>query len=297
MMAFSPHPAAQHQLHDPVKLIPKQPLRRVQIARRQVLNHEKELEIMRVLEPAPGCSSSTAYAIGSALSGHSKPGVALLLSTPVIRTSSTPAGAPSSQAYVVNGERDSVIIKVVPKPPKISRRAVLDNPYSEVAAHQLLTSNSNCPTRQQTSQHVIPLLDAGQDTKHVFLILPYSSHGDMFTFMEARGGKGLPEPEALDYLSQMTLGLLAMKEQNLAHHDVSLENTLIVSQLGLKMHLQIIDLGMTVQVPQLKAEDNRIFLTPQRCCGKPGYVVSDLTTNALPLQSSSCPAGYSKRHI
>jgi len=86
----------------------------------------------------------------------------------------------------------------------------------EVAAMQLLMQqNVSITTKEdqhdkEASQYVIPLLDVCQDSKYVFIVLPYYSNGDLFNYMETREGKGLPEEEARSYLHQMTLGLHAL---------------------------------------------------------------------------------------
>ena len=91
----------------------------------------------------------------------------------------------------------------------------------------------------------------------------------------------------------MVAGLLFMKQQGLAHHDVSLENVGMTS----KTSVQIIDLGMAINVPgvgyyspltntikttnatsssESSSHRTSVYLTPQRSSGKHAYVAPEV---------------------
>ena len=78
----------------------------------------------------------------------------------------------------------------------------------------------------------------------------------------------------------MVAGLLFMKQQGLAHHDVSLENIGMTS----KTSVQIIDLGMAINVPGVGYYSPRessthrasVYLAPQRSSGKQAYVAPEV---------------------
>ena len=275
-MTLSPHPAEKHYLHEPIKLTPQPSPRQIQRAFRHLRTQDGTIKTVRVLEPiGQETTSNIIYVITNTLSGHHKPGVTLYLATPVIYED---AAANTSSKCLVTCGLEPVVIKCVPHPPKLSPKACLDNPFSEVAAMQLLTPKNhqklghNC---DGPSRHVIPLLDSMQDFKHVYLVLPYISGGDLFHVTEETGqGKGIPEEEAISYLRQMAEGLLFMKQKaRLAHHDVSLENAMKTSDKDDLVVL--IDFGMCVRVPKVKGEAT-VYIAPQQCCGKPGYIAPEV---------------------
>jgi len=86
----------------------------------------------------------------------------------------------------------------------------------------------------------------------------------------------------MTYGCQMVTGLYFMKQQGLAHHDVSLENVAFATKTTVK----IIDLGMVIHVPVYKEYRHHhsssrllpplLYLTPQPPSGKPGYVAPEV---------------------
>ena len=167
--------------------------------------------------------------------------------------------------------------------------------------------------------NVITLLDVLEDQSHFYLVLPYLRNGDLFDYMKGYGKGGIPVSEALSFFSQvrrvktcqdirhtcttittlilllllplqMVAGLLFMKQQGLAHHDVSLENVGMTS----KTSVQIIDLGMSINVPGVSPLTNTtktinainssessthrtpVYLAPQRSSGKHAYVAPEV---------------------
>jgi len=137
-----------------------------------------------------------------------------------------------------------VVIKAVRIPSRICRA---NDPFAEIAAFQLL--DEAYQRRQQRCHHIVPLLDSFQDNHHVYMVFPHLSGGDLFARVKSMGVRGLPEPEAANYVRQMCEALLFMKESaGLAHNDISLENICATDKN--RHHVQLIDLGMSVYVPE-----------------------------------------------
>ena len=94
--------------------------------------------------------------------------------------------------------------------------------------NRMVKDGGDIPTTRRTPW--IPLLDCMQDTRYVYLVLPYLAGGDLFDKVQAAGEGGLPQGQARTYLRHVAQGLLYMKRTaRLAHHDVSLEVRACVS--------------------------------------------------------------------
>ena len=174
-----------------------------------------------------------------------------------------------------------VVIKAVSHPEKLPRVSV-DSPITEVAALQLL--------QQRHGKHhpnVSHLLDCFQDQDCVYLVLPFLSGGDLYSFMEARDGEGVPEDQVARYLHQIASGLLYMKQAGIAHHDLSLENLMFTDSKC--KTVKIIDLGMCINVPTAGwpadgysspcggwQPQSPVLVTQHGCYGKPGYVAPEV---------------------
>lgn len=114
--------------------------------------------------------------------------------------------------------------------------------------------------RASNVEGVIPLLDCMQDRDHLYLVMPYRRHGDLFSLVQK---SPLPEPMARHYLYQMVEILLRLKQRyQMAHHDVSLENFMLMGD-----SLQLIDFGICVWEGRAQ---------PSLYCGKPCYVAPEL---------------------
>jgi len=157
-------------------------------------------------------------------------------------------------------------VKVVPRSAMTSGG---DSPLHEIAALQLLQNHQH--DHSDEVSHVIHLVDCLEDEEFYYMMLPYLSGGDLFVRVNQTNGAGLPPHEAARYFRQMVKGLLEMKQQGLAHHDISLENACLDSH----DYVKIIDLGMALRVPPPANNDGSpVILEPRQCCGKRGYVVS-----------------------
>jgi len=180
-----------------------------------------------------------------------------------------------------------VVIKAVTHDPqqnllKFSPFSSIDSPLREIAALQHLKKYHGSYYHPNVSK----LLDCFQDQQNVYLVLPYLSGGDLYSFMEAKDGKGAPEATVASYLHQIASGLLFMKQAGLAHGDVSLENIMFCNEQ--RDTLKVIDLGMSISVPKMANYDKQatcmanhhdhqkrpssppLLVARRGCFGKPG---------------------------
>ena len=266
------------EVFEPLPLAPLQPIRKIHRVRRRCgssLNQQGQhdgAQIRRLLEPVPSHDRNThgpAYAIERVLAEHPKTGVSILLASPVQPLHCHYSGTSSS----------TVVIKAVPRPDK-TRKAFVDDPYQEIAALQLLQhQHKHHHFGGSYSNHVIQLLDCMQDEEFLYLVLPYLAGGDLFEWVEASDGKGLPEPEVCRIFQQMISGLLSMKQTSgLAHHDVSLENAVFTDEQ--RDEIKMIDLGMCIRAPskmgRLAGSCEPVVLTSQISRGKPSYIAPEV---------------------
>jgi len=222
-----------------------------------------------------------AYLFEKVLMEQPKKGVTLFLATP-LRPDTT--DDQQDNLLIPSGER--VVIKVVPHPSHDHPSAatttsssssspimMVDDPLAEIGALQLLQQQPHHP-------NTIHLLDSFQDQDFLYMVLPYLSGGDLFQLVEEMGERRLPEATVASYITQMASGLLMMKQNGLAHHDVSLENVSKTSPE--EDQIKIIDLGMCLHVPRSSSrgggegndggQQSPVYLKPQRCRGKPSYL-------------------------
>ena len=232
---------------------------------------------------------SAAYAIDSIIKDQPKTGVMVLIAFPI--TPVLHAGESHDEcSYMACGEASPVVIKAVPLHPINKRSSPTsfrahhavagDEPLSEIGALQILQQYR---PHHHHSHHVNYLMDCMQDRHYIYMVFPFLSGGDLFSRVKAARVRGLSDSQASWYLRQMAEGLLYMKEvAGMAHHDVSLENAMVSDDNVVK----IIDFGMCIGVPFKAAptataaangsSSGPIYLTPQRCRGKPSYVAPEV---------------------
>lgn len=240
----------------PLEPIPLVPVRTIPVARlvyRTILADESATDQVadsqprRVLE-----GDSVAYAMDGIIATQPS-GVIIVMASPL-------TSGPSPRVKVRSGDR--VVIKAVPY---LNNVNCINDPFGEIAAYQLL---------QRRHCNVIHMIHCLRDNRYIYMVLPFLSGGDLFSKLEDTNG-GLSEAETITYFRQMCDGLLFMKRTcGLAHHDISLENAMLDEQ----GHVKIIDLGMCFRVPVSTSSgpSNPIYLTSQRCKGKPMYVAPEV---------------------
>lgn len=125
-----------------------------------------------------------------------------------------------------------------------------EDPIKEVAVMQFIATRGG-------ARHVLGLVGCFADDQTVYVVLPFCPNGDLFAYVEERGG--LPQPTAFAYFQQIIHGVEALHARGIAHHDMSLENIM----LDADWCAVIIDFGMAVKTTPAQ----RSFLAPPRNAG------------------------------
>ena len=73
---------------------------------------------------------------------------------------------------------------------------------------------------------MVKLIDKSESATSYYLLLELCNGGDLQGLRELRGGY-LPEKEARVILQQLVRGMCALKEQNVVHRDLKLENVML----------------------------------------------------------------------
>jgi BR serine/threonine kinase len=109
--------------------------------------------------------------------------------------------------------------------------------------------------------NILRLIDVFESSNHLFIVLEYAEHGELFDYLVARGS--LPEAEALDFLRQITFGLEYLHWHGICHRDLKPENILLDKQNRVK----IADFGFARWVQRDIAETS---------CGSPHYAAPEV---------------------
>jgi BR serine/threonine kinase len=109
--------------------------------------------------------------------------------------------------------------------------------------------------------NILRLIDVFESPNHLFIVLEYAEHGELFDYLVARGS--LAEAEALDFLRQITFGLEYLHSHGICHRDLKPENILLDS----KNRVKIADFGFARWVRRDIAETS---------CGSPHYAAPEV---------------------
>lgn len=115
---------------------------------------------------------------------------------------------------------------------------------------------------QMVHPGIIQLHDVQLDDKYIYIILEYSSYGNMEQIVQMNGG--IPEAEAMVYFKQVMEAIKYIHEMGVAHRDVTLKNILI-SQNG---SAKLSDFGLC----KLQPENSYLTTT----CGTFVYVPPEI---------------------
>ncbi|CAO3648311.1 unnamed protein product [Mucor hiemalis] len=96
--------------------------------------------------------------------------------------------------------------------------------------------------------NIVRLYGYFHDKTRVFLILEFAARGELYTELQLR--QRFTEPEAANYVVQMTNALLYLHSKRVIHRDIKPENLM----LGINGELKIGDFGWSVRTGRL---DNR----------------------------------------
>ena len=76
------------------------------------------------------------------------------------------------------------------------------------------------------SDYVVKFIDITTTASSYYLLLELCNGGDLTTLRKQRGGY-LPEKEARVVIQQLIRGLYALKEENIVHRDLKLDNVML----------------------------------------------------------------------
>jgi serine/threonine protein kinase len=79
--------------------------------------------------------------------------------------------------------------------------------------------------RRIESRHVVPILEVGEESGRVYLVMPYFAAGSLARRVEATGR--LSPDEAIDLAAQLGRGLDTLHEHGILHRDVKPSNVLL----------------------------------------------------------------------
>ncbi|KAH0795187.1 CAMK family protein kinase [Histomonas meleagridis] len=138
----------------------------------------------------------------------------------------------------------------------IKKSDFMDNPdlpkkiYREIAIMRLLDH-----------PHITKLIDVFESKNHLYIILEYAPHGELFDYLIQR--KGLPREQAMLIFREIIYGIEFLHTHGICHRDIKLEN-IFLDQF---YHVKIGDFGFARWLPSNIAETY---------CGSPHYAAPEV---------------------
>lgn len=96
----------------------------------------------------------------------------------------------------------------------------LDDPRLELAAAAFLRARAPHP-------NIVQYMDEFVEDGALYFVLEHCSDGDLYAYANSQADKRVPCVDALSILSQLANAVAFLHERNVAHRDLSLENTLL----------------------------------------------------------------------
>ena len=109
--------------------------------------------------------------------------------------------------------------------------------------------------------HLLKLKEFCESPKHIFIVLEYAAHGELFDYLMAR--RALPFEVAMKFFRQIIYGLDYLHSNNICHRDLKPENILLDENDNIK----IADFGFA----RWMCTD-----TTETSCGSPHYVSPEI---------------------
>jgi len=114
-------------------------------------------------------------------------------------------------------------------------------------------------------ENIVRLYDVWENSNELYLIMEYVEGGELFSYVEARKGKGLHEDETIIIFRQVIAALLYCHRMHICHRDLKPENILLDPK---KLTVKLIDFGMAAL-----QTDGKMLTTP---CGSPHYAAPEI---------------------
>ena len=83
--------------------------------------------------------------------------------------------------------------------------------------------------------NIIHLYDIMQDSLNFFLVMDYCDHGDLLEHQRKQPQTRFPEAQAVKYLSHIRDAFLCLRNNNIMHRDIKLENLFVDRDDNLKI--------------------------------------------------------------
>ena len=109
--------------------------------------------------------------------------------------------------------------------------------------------------------HILKIIEILESQKHLYLVLEFASHGELFDYLASRGS--LPIPDAMRLFRQIVYGLDYLHANSICHRDLKLENILLDEFNNVK----IADFGFAKWMRSNVAETS---------CGSPHYAAPEV---------------------
>ena len=78
--------------------------------------------------------------------------------------------------------------------------------------------------------NILRLKEVCESNKHLYIVLEYASHGELFDYLVAR--RSLKERDALHFFRQIIYGLEYLHQHSICHRDLKPENILLDEDLN-----------------------------------------------------------------
>lgn len=128
------------------------------------------------------------------------------------------------------------------------------NPSIELSALQMVKELD-----PNSEGHVIGTREMCLDEKHIYTIMPYFGGGTLFDYVAECGR--LPECVARHFFKQIIRGIETLREAQICHRDLSLQNVLLRGS-----DCVIVGLGVSLRVPQRDESASPTLLEPKPIC-------------------------------
>jgi BR serine/threonine kinase len=145
---------------------------------------------------------------------------------------------------------EQVAIKIIEKKQLQSQPGLEDKVKREIALMRLLDH-----------PHILKLLEVCESTGHLYLVLEYGAHGELFDFLVSR--RRLKPQNAMGLFREIVYGLDYMHSIGICHRDLKTENLLLDEY----DHILIADFGFARWMRSNLAETS---------CGSPHYTAPEV---------------------
>jgi BR serine/threonine kinase len=180
--------------------------------------------------------------------------------------------------------RHQFAIKIIPKDQFHSHPEVQNKIYREIALMRLMDH-----------PHLVRLHEILESQRHLYIVMEYASHGELFDYLVARGE--LSPEQAIHIFRHILYGLDYLHSHSICHRDLKLENILLDEHECVK----ITDFGFARWMQSDLAETScgsPHYAAPEVILGRPydgrkadvwslGVILYTLLTGRLPFEESS----------